>query len=513
MKRTTRLHIYHIFYENRKILLFDFCILCFICGSELSKTADYDFGVWGYIIIILTNHYYILYCLVPVIFIVLSRRIRETRNVEIIRYQNRFQQNRRNTAIFSLWLLILFSIKIAVVFLIGIKKYGLSVKLEPVPMENFYSELLEIFNLYVEFFDNPVIAVAAIVCCFIFGFTLLQAVMGYINIKYGYEKLMTSGMVIYVLMIIGFKTELKSLIPILCFNNYILLHHGLFINGAVNFVLILVAAVLTLLFCLGVRVRIKKVRINNFIITDKEKLITVAVVTLLLATELIRGLAGINFNVKDVMFSFLFGSGEQLESFMSWLKLAIVYLLPVFMIGISDQRIRQYSHAPMLIRFQNKNHFEIRVLQKNLSYIFVYTLGIWAVGCITYYLGDPKSELEDHLLNIFGAGYTAEIWHIFMGTFFVHLLCALTVFKVFSKICGGVISMIVLIAGKYFFYMMPSIDFLDINFGLIDLYGNLKSGYLLDEGFLIIAVIPAAYVSVLLIRRFRHDSDTVRKYL
>jgi len=488
-------------------------VLCFLCGSELSKTANYGFGVWGYIIAVLTNHYYMLYCLVPVIFIVLTRHIRQISDIEIIRYRNKFQQNRRNTAVFSLWLLILFVLKTVAVFLIGIKKFGLSVRLESVPMENFYSELLEIFNLYVEFFENPVIAVVAIVCYFVFGFTLLQAVMEYINIRYGYEKLMYAGLVIYVLMIIGFKTELKSMVPILCFNNYILLHHGLFVNGMVKFTVTMASAAATMLFCLGIHIKVKGVQINDFIITGRERLITLAVMALLLATELIRGMSGSDFNVKDVMFTFLFGSGEQMTSFMSWLKLTIVYLLPVFMIGISDQRIRQYSHAPMLIRFQNKSHFEVRVLGKNLSYVFLYALGIWAVGYIACYLGNPESELEEILIDTFGAGYTDGIWHIFMGAFFLHLLFDLTVFKMFSKVCGGVISMIVLIATKYFFYMVPSVDYLDINFGLIDLYENLKNGYLLDKGILIIAAIPAAYVLSLLIRRFRHGSDSTGEYL
>lgn len=508
MKKTTRLYIFSIFYENRRILLLDFCVLCFLCGSELSKTEDYGFGVWGYIISVLTNHYYTLYCLVPVLFIVLARGIRQISDIEIIRYGNRFRQNRRNTAILSLWLLTLFILKVAVVFLIGIKTFGLSVRLQPIPMENFYSELLEIYNAYVAFFDNPVIAIAAIAGYFIFGFTLLQAVMGYINIRYSYEKLMTAGAGIYVLMIIGFKTQLKTLVPMLCFNNYILLHHGLFVNGTVRFIVTLAVGTAALLFCLGVRIRIKSVQMGGFIITGKERLITIAVVGLLLAGELMRGMSASNFNVRDVMFSFLFGSGESMPSFMGWLKLAIVYLLPVFMIGISDQRIRQYSHAPMLIRFQSKNHFEVWVLWKNLSYIFLYGLGIWAIGCMTYYLGGPNSELEDLLQDTFGVGYSAGIWHIFMAVFFVHLLFDLTVFKVLSKVCSGVISMIVLIAGKYFFYMMPSADLLDINFGLIDLYGNLQRGRLLDTEFWIIAACVAAYVLVLLIRRFRHGSDT-----
>lgn len=72
------------------------------------------------------------------------------------------------------------------------------------------------------------------------------------------------SVLIYILTFIGFKTEIKSLLPILCFNNYILLHHGLFVNGVLKFALVLMTGLIILLFSTGQRV-VKSVLVCKFL--------------------------------------------------------------------------------------------------------------------------------------------------------------------------------------------------------------------------------------------------------
>ena len=112
MKRAVNKVIYQIIVENRRLLLLDFCILCFICGTEVKTANFYDFGVLGYLLMVFTNHYYILYCLFPVMIIILTRQLRRIRNVELIRYRNHLEQMRNHMGGIATWIICFFLLKI-----------------------------------------------------------------------------------------------------------------------------------------------------------------------------------------------------------------------------------------------------------------------------------------------------------------------------------------------------------------------------------------------------------------
>ena len=507
MKSSVNLYIYDIFWQNRKILLLNFCVLCFLCGTELKEAENYDFGVWGYLIAVLTNHYYILYCLLPIMLIILTRYFRRTRDIEIIRYKTRFHQNRRNVRYFLYWLCSYFTLKAGIVFLIGIKTFGLSAHIEPLEITG-YDELLLIYNLYAEFFRSPVVAAAAIIVYFILGFTFLLSVLGYINNRYGYQKVIAVSILVYMLAMLGFKSELKSAVPFICFNNFILLHHGLFVNGVTKFIALLVFAALVMAFCLGLRIKLKMPRMNDLIITSKEKLITVTIVFLLVSAELLRGYAGTDFNVRDTMLGLMIGSSENTVDFLSWLKLTIVYLLPLFFIGISDQRLKTYCQAPVLLRFKHEKLFGCRVAAKNLQYLLLYVFVIWSIGCLTYWAGSASRTNTAFMAETFGAVYSLDIWHIFIAVFLVNLLSDFVLFKVLSKRIGEVLTMIALLLCKFIFYLVPELNIFNLNFGLIDLYEYLGQDAAVDAASLVPVFIVLLYAAVMTRRRFRYGDNT-----
>ncbi|MEG0923447.1 MAG: hypothetical protein RSE98_00250 [Anaerovoracaceae bacterium] len=440
-------------------------------------------------------------------FIILTKYIHNIRNIELIRYKNRHKQIRRMVQYFLWWLVTYFALKIGVILLIGIKTFGLSTYSVNVDLSG-YDELLIVYNEYIGTFNNVATALLAIIVYFIFGFTFLLSILGYINNKYGYKKVMTISLLIYMLTIIGFKTELKSVIPFICFNNYILLHHGLFVNGMVKFIVLLVVAGLSMMFCLGFKIEIKTTYISNFIITGKEKLLTISLIVLLISVEILGGCTNQDFSIRDIMLTLMFGSNGSGTGFFPWLKLTIIYLIPLFFIGISDQRMKKYSQLPTQIRFKNAKTFECTVLTKDLQYLLLYALIFWGLGCVTYYMGEQSPTNAEFMIENFGTEFTINIWNVFIFVFIINLLSDFIIFKFLSKLLSEVPTMIIVFLAKFAFYLLPAINVLNLNSGIVNLYENLQRGHAIDIKLSVLIIITAMYVSVILIRRFQYVNHT-----
>ena len=96
--------IFRICWSSRVLLFVNFCTLCFLCGFELEPFQKQNSGLGEYILAILTNHYYVLYCMLPVLFIIIAKYIKTIQDMEAVRFQNAFCQIRVLALRFSGWL-------------------------------------------------------------------------------------------------------------------------------------------------------------------------------------------------------------------------------------------------------------------------------------------------------------------------------------------------------------------------------------------------------------------------
>lgn len=504
MKMKNSVKISSLFLENRGILVINFFVLCYICGVELEQAKTYNIGIWGYIIMILSNHYYILYCLLPIMFIILTKYLRKIRSVELVRYRNRYEQSRKMVADFICWLVSYFTIKVCVIVAIGVRTFGLSVFPEIVDVSG-YDELIIIYNSYISTFHNGIIAVIAIVAYYILGFIFLLSFLGYVNNRYGYKRVLVFCLFIYLFAIIGFRTELKSAVPFVCFNNYILLHHGLFVNGTVKFLFLIVFSVATIILSLGIKKRRGPGETSDFVITREEKNITVSLIAFMVVTEMFSGYINQEFNLRDVMLKLMFGA--KASGFFSWLTLTIIYLIPIFFVGISDQRIKKYGQCPTVIRFKNIKSFECNVLVRDLQYTFVYVMIIWGLGCATYFLGEPSLINIEFFLENYGVRYNLNIWNLYIIFFHTNLLSDFIIFKQVSKLTNEIPAMVVLLIGKYVFFLVPEVNVFNMNFGIINLFEYLNKETAIYGWQLVLFVVVVIYVLTMLIRRMRYGNN------
>lgn len=492
-----------IFIENRILLLLNFGVLCFMCGSMLREYREVDMGIWGYMLAVLTNHYYILYCVFPILLIIIARRIRNVDDIEIIRYSNAFQQIKMSVQTFIQWLMAYMTINLIIIFVVGIKTFGLSIHLKNIKVA-VYDELIEILNTYIEYFGNSILAVILNVGYFLFGFTVLIALLSYINYRYKYRNVILSSVLIYILTFIGFKTELKTIVPVVCFDNFIVLHHGLFANGFAKFLLVILLGIFVIQLCFGNMLKTNNYGFKDFVISKKEKFISVIVVLILFSLEILRTVIDVDFSFKGVIITTLFGTNENYMSFVPWIRLTILYLIPLFFIGIADSRLKKYGQAPILIRTKSRLNFERKLIGAYMSYIFLYTFFVYALGSALYFMSGIGIHGEEYLISGFNINFTYRILSIYFIIFLVYLTFDFVIFKILCKFTNGIVSLLSILLFKFVFFMLPNFNSLDLNFGISNLFDGINNKHKLVIKVATIFVLNVMYFAVINARRIKY---------
>lgn len=493
--------------ENRILLFVNFCILCFFSIYELKDDHHTGIGIFDFVIMIFTNHYYVLYFMLPTVFVVIGKKLKNIRTVEIIRYKNAYQYTYSTMLRFVKWIFLYLLFHIISLVVIGTAVLKNSTN--PIPVSE---ERIALLNRYSSYFHSSILSTTVIVMYLIFGFTVLMALLSYINNRYGYKKTILTSVILYLLTFIGFKTEIKTLIPMICFNNYILLHHGLFVNGGVKFLALLLTGITIIGFSLG---KIKKgnaINIDELILSRKERIFSLLFPIALLLIETLRNTVEMDFRWRNVIATTFLGVGEQSSSFVSWLRLTLLYMLPLFFIGVSDRRIQTYCQASVVLRYGNRHNFEYKITREYLKYICSYTVVLILIGNLFHSLEPVSAQGKDLLSAGFGVEFTSRIWNIYFFIFFVNLLFDYIVFKSICKHTGSLSATILLLVFKFILYLLPGINPLSLNFGVLNLYENMgyKQDLLYKVSVLFAGIV--GYFGTIAIRRCKYVNHRSEKY-
>ncbi|MDO4764823.1 MAG: hypothetical protein Q4A29_02095 [Eubacteriales bacterium] len=368
-------------------------------------------------------------------------------------------------------------------------------------------EQIILLNQYSSYFHNPIIATTVIIIYMIFGFSVLVALLSHINNKYGYKKMVLAAVIVYMMTFIGFKTQIKTLIPFICFNNYILLHHSLFVNGSASFIGLLLSGVVILGFCLGKIKIINKINFGTFVLSPKEKIISILFPVVLLSIESLKGLVEFDFNLRNVIITTFLGVSQYSSTFISWIKLTSLYMIPLFFIGVSSSRIKTFAQAPIVIRYKNKYDFEYRITMEYFKYIILYTFVLVVIGNMLYSLEPALFQSKDYLFEMFQVEFTSKILNIYFIVFFVNLLFDFVFFMTISKYLSNVAATVLILVFKFIFYLLPKINYLYLNFGILNLYEKIEFAQHLLLKLFIMLVGIVGYFGVMIIRRYKYVNN------
>ena len=489
--------------ENKYVLLLNFAVLCFISGDYLAQFRGANLTVWDYSLLILTDHYYIFYALIPIVFIVLAKQLRGIRDIEIIRFKDVFQYRRFSVRRFLSWMALYLLSQLIITLAVGASQFSFRIY-DPIRPSPDAGEWVLLLNLYKTYFGNAIFSLLACLAYMLFGFAVFIYLLEYVNHRFSYRKAIIFSGVVYLLALLGFRTELKNFIPILSFNNFIVLHHVLASRASSNFLLVVLSGILVIGYYSGRRFGLaSQDGFEAFVISRKERVNSYLLLVTLLTIGLLRPIHAGDFSPREILVSMMMGTSQNNITFLSWLSISLLYIIPLFTIAHAHSRVYHQRKEMLLVRSESVNAFERSLIKTSLRYIARYWLVLLLLTNSIYWLGEFIGD-EVELLAPFHGEFRQIDLNVYLLFFLGSLLLDFILFRLLSRKLREVIGFLLVLLSKFLLLSFPRLHYLCINFGMLSYFeGGESPASMALKGFIIGGLI-AIYLTYIFIRRSSH---------
>lgn len=487
----------NIILSNKIVLVLNLLIFGFVCLIYLDDGKALELNLWEYVLVSMTDHYYILLFLVPIITIVISKYLKSMSDMEKIRYGNYRRIIKKEVMGFAVWIILYFSAHVLVAFLIGLSEFRFQVGWSVLNGDTGFSDIVSLLDKYRELVSSPLLSVFIVLAYYCWGFVFWISFLSIIKNRFGMNYFIKVAITIFVLTVVGFRTRLMSKFPILFFSNYIIFHHGLFVSGEIAFLSILLIGSAVIFYSVHVEEQGHKssLPVNELILKKNSFSHLCKIVLILLAIEVAKKLYEQSFDSSSLLISLFGGSDVHYRNFISWSKISIFYLAPIFFIGFSKSNIGMYRELPIFIRYKNINELGIKILFGYATFIMKYVCVVFGTICLgylldTYFSFDTEAFLQEVGLN--GNYYSVVL--LFLFSFAINLFFRFVCFMFLSEKLEESISFIILIIIDFVAFITPTRDVILLNVGLLTLTGMIKdNSFLLMSNIVLKIIIIGAY--------------------
>jgi len=469
--------VINLFLANKALLALNFCVLCFVAGSARATAITYHLGLFDYALLVLVDHYYVLYCLLPIMLVIITKHLRSLSDIEKIRYRNTNQMMRVEIFSFTAWFTFYLFLSLLSVLLIGLPTFKPNMFAGNIGGCS-HNEILLLLGEYAAFSRIPIISILVALLYYGFGFTTLTAILSLINNKKGSRDSVSAAVVILVLTFIGFHTSLSEKLPVLFLCNYIIFHRGLFMNGLPSFLLTVLTGLGIILFALGYKppTIARKSLLSELTVSRKMKQIIFLFISGLILIEYFQLVYEGNSNIRDLAIRFLLGTNTDFQSFIGWIKICLIYFSPLFFVGVSISKIKQYQELPIFMRFESIANLHWNILWQYAAFVLQYA-GFIAVFLTTLFIfGKNSSPMSVALYESFGIQLTIPhfIGNIFV--FIITMLFNLALFLMISQVANETVAFIGIISLSFVNLLVPGIHLFEINPGILMFLETIQQG-------------------------------------
>ncbi len=426
--------------------------------------------------------------------VVITKHIRNLSDIEKIRYRNNAQMIRVEVISFTSWFGLYLLASLIIVLLIGLPTFKPNLYAGDFNLTS-NNEILLLLGEYKAFSRFPMISILAAMLYYCFGFTTLTAVLSLVNNKKGPQETIRAALIILVLTFIGFHTTLSNQLPIIFLSNYLILHRGLFINGLPAFLLTLFVGLGIILVAMGFRLPKRQATsiLSELTVSRKMKRIAILIIIGLFFIEYFQMLYEGGFNVRDLAIRFTLGTNMEIRSFLGWIKISLVYLIPLFFVGISISKIRQYKELPIYMRYGSFGRLRWKIIVQYVTFLLQYAGLIGIFLSAFFLLGSNSSPLSLALKEAIGINLTTRHFIGYMLFFMITMMFNLVLFLFLSKLINEIVAFITIVLLSFTNFLIPEFKLLEINPGILMLFEDLQHG----EIFLYIKVVVLTLIIVI----------------
>lgn len=366
------------------LIVFDILVYSFICGTNLQLANETGMTSFEYVLYCVTNHYFLLYFLLIAYMLLITKYLRQTQDIQIIRYESKRRWMQIESLSMLLFSLLFAGIHFVIPSVIGLLKLPFSSIFWVAPRSGEWNEMIDLLLEFRNWFSSPLLAAICAVIFLSMGLWLISLVLRKVLTEFGIMAVLILMSTMIINTFIGLKTSADDVAFPFFINKYLILHHTLFSSGWIG-VLVIISVPCLLFALFGMNYRFIRLRKNK----DKtgEQFLSIA----LFSKENIKKIISITFiyclvnaigflfiekapGVPDfVLYMFIGGSGKSI-ALRDLLSYIFMIGAPLYFIAVYEEKIRTYQSTPMLIRHERKSSLEHAIWKVEIRFLLVYFL-------------------------------------------------------------------------------------------------------------------------------------------
>lgn len=406
MKNLIRYNIYDYLFDNRKVIvLFLYAIYC---GVMLPTAYTFHLSMGEYILLIFSNQYYLIYCLIPLFLYFSLENIH--RNKSLIKVRMKSVKREYLAFIYTqiIQIFIFLGIQLLITIVIACINFPFELGYSVHPVLESYNDTIAFVYAFSKYINNPIIASVLALIYLSIGLLFIS-----ILLYAAYEIKDKKGSILLVILLLfsvifGFKTQIGGIWKILFLNNYLILHHVLFSNPYLLLWTIPIMAI-SIYVCYKVIYRTRRIKENDGVkkylhsmILPYEKIMFLFCVFYVVFEKISQFL---NYHEVSFMDSILYdalGVSNSEFNLFSFIRYLIFFIIPIFLCGIFLEKEMKQRTNIIKIRTVSREKWEKMIDKTVISflskYYIVYLILLFAVSlCMK-----ESSSLYFDFLQIYG---------------------------------------------------------------------------------------------------------------
>lgn len=384
-----------LFIDNMKVELKNVAfwiiliIFTFICGTYLPIAKAGNLTAMEYVLLVISNHYYLVYGFFFYSIYWIFCSIRKKRTLVLIRFKT-YASYYRNTWENVLLKIVMFVVlHIVIASIIGICELDLSNTFAGSELDGYYSESYMMLSCFQHIFKTPYIAVSCVAIYLIMGNFFIYEIIFTLQELKGDQAVIIGIIVLIFNAMIGFQTQIdESFLNVLFINNYFILHHPLLLVGkyavVVNILIMLIVSIIIwkrIVHRNNKRTTEKKcIYIDKCFYINLKGIVFFAVVMFVL--RVIRGCLN-GYNAGDIAYLLLQGYSKSGVNILNMLYYLAYFILPIFILNIFLENEKKEHTVLVMFRLGRKKIYQKCVEYSSgkilLKYVFIY--GITQLFC------------------------------------------------------------------------------------------------------------------------------------
>ncbi|WP_352403401.1 hypothetical protein [Kandleria vitulina] len=404
MKTLIKENVVEFIFDKRKLIIF--VIFAWFCGNELVLAKSVEMSVYEYIMLVMGNHYYIIYFLLMSYLFFLFDQIKKANNLVNIRVKR--IRTKYLIRLFSALIqtVLYIGIHFIIAFCIGMTRLEVINRFQTEMISGYYNDTLSFVYGYQRYFDTPSLALIIMGLYMIVGLSLLAMIMFVVNeIKGNKYTLVVAGVMI-LNIILGFKLNIHGLAEVFFLNNYFILHHVLFMSG---FICAVLNIIIIALLIVGMYYLLKK-KIGNhyhkynyvrFILSSTYKISITFLLIYITLNCISVYLQDKHFYLLDGVVVNLLGYSNYQLNLMELIKHILFFAIPLFFIGkFLECEIHMYNDQ-VKIRYKNKSEWNHIINNTIGVYTWIYAMVFIVFMTVIYLFSIFQSGASDSYFNEF----------------------------------------------------------------------------------------------------------------